>query len=198
MSRAASRLSCRGADLEPAGAVLPLSMASPLSELLRCQAAEGYRPACFGHLGDAMLPPVPRFAAEMVNRSGWQLGGDPIKPAGSASSESHRRRRPDRNPQDMFEHAAIPMPTDPGARIVLDQQRLNEFVRFEAPRTAPHPRVAEIANLESVPSARSTLSRNRNSSQTRLSVASPAIRGSGRAKVSPRRWTRSEPVPHSA
>jgi hypothetical protein len=36
----------------------------------------------------------------MVNRSGLQLGGSPIKTAGPASSETHRRGRPKRNADD--------------------------------------------------------------------------------------------------
>ena len=84
-----------------------------------------------GQLGYAVFPFVPRLAAQMVNRSGLQLGGSPTKTAGPASSETHRRRRPKRNADDVSEYGAIPVPTDPGGRIIPDQQGLNEVIGFE-------------------------------------------------------------------
>jgi hypothetical protein len=84
-----------------------------------------------GYLGYAVLPFVPRLAAQMVNRSGHQLDGSPIKTAGSAAAESHRRRYPKRNADDVFAYGAIPVPTDPGTRIISDQQGLNEVIGFE-------------------------------------------------------------------
>lgn len=85
--------------------------AIPLHALLPRQAAEGYGPACHSPCGYAVLPLVPRFAAQMVNRPGPQLGGSPIKAAGSTSPESHRRLRPKRDANELVEYCAIPMPT---------------------------------------------------------------------------------------
>ena len=167
-----------------------VSAATPLHGFLLGQAAEGDRPACHVHLSDAVLPIVPRFAAQVVDRSRRQLGGSPVKASSAASSESHRRRRPKRDADDMLEHRTIPMPTDPGARIVPDQQRLNEVIRFEArePRRPLAQRKQPIRDWfrrrEALPS------QSRSSSQTRRSCACPAIRGSGRATVSSRRSMR--------
>src|SRR6478609_6839501 len=72
-------------------ACLPRAAATPLHEVFPRQAAEGDRPARHRHRRDAVLPLVPRFTAQMVNRSGSQHGGGAIEARGAAPAEPHRR-----------------------------------------------------------------------------------------------------------
>ena len=103
--------------------------ATLLHECFSPQAAEGDRPARHRHRRDAVLPLVPRFAAQMVNRSGSQLGGGAVEASSPAPAESHRRGGTERDADNMLEHRTITMPADPGARIVPNQQRLNQILR---------------------------------------------------------------------
>jgi hypothetical protein len=73
-----------------------------------------------------MLPLMPRFTAQMVNRSGRQLGEGALETPGPAPAKSHRRRHPERHANDMLEHRAVPMSADTGAAVVADQQSLTE------------------------------------------------------------------------
>jgi hypothetical protein len=94
--------------------------------------AKGDRPACHVHLRNAVLPFVSSFAREMVDGSRRQQCRRPIKAARPASAEPHRRRRAERNADDMLEDGPITMPADPGARIVADHQGLHERVRSKS------------------------------------------------------------------
>ena len=64
----------------------------------------------------------------MVNRSGSQLGGGAIEASSPAPAESHRRGGTERDADNMLEHRTITMPADPGARIVPNEQRLNQIL----------------------------------------------------------------------
>src|SRR4051812_34560295 len=96
------------------------------------QATEGNRPPRHLNIGDAVLPVVPSFPGEMINRPGREEHGRTIKTVGVASSKPECRRRPERDPDDMLEHWSVPMPPDPGTRVVAYQQGLEEFVRIQS------------------------------------------------------------------
>src|SRR5437588_777200 len=78
------------------------------------QAVDGDRPARHLHLSDAVLPFVPRFAAQMIDRPRRQWRRRAVEAAGSAPPEPHRRRCPQRNADDMLEHRTVAVPSDPG------------------------------------------------------------------------------------
>jgi hypothetical protein len=143
-------------------------MATPLHEFFLRQAAEGDRPARHRHRRDAVLPLAPRFAAQMVNRSGSQLGGGAIKASSPASAASHRRGGTERDADNTLEHRTITMPADPGARIVPNEQRLNQILRGYMCEPAAFARSGSShAGIGSV--GANSPHRNRSSSRTRRS-----------------------------
>ena len=76
-----------------------------------------------------MLPFVPRFAGQMIDRPRPQDGRRPIEAAMAAAAETHRRRGAERDAENMLEDRTVPVPANSGTRIVADQQRLDEFAR---------------------------------------------------------------------
>ena len=148
--------------------------------------------------GDAVLPSMPRLAGEMIDRPRRQLCRRPIETAGPATPEPQRRRRSERDAEDMLEHRPVSVPANPGTRVVADQQGLDEFARAQAGRTAPPSHEAATANQGSPRPGRSWHRRNRSASHRRRSAVYPAIHGSGRARVPPRRSTRSTSAPRPA
>lgn len=74
---------------------------------------------------------MPRLTAKMISgswlehcRSALELGPD-------TPAEAHCGGSPKRNPNDMLEHRTILVPSNPGTRIVSDQQSLHQFVGIE-------------------------------------------------------------------
>ena len=127
-------------------ACLPRSTATPLHKFFLRQAAEGDRPARHRHPRDAELPLVPRFAVQMVNRSGSQLGESVIAASSPARYQGYVRTL-----------------GDPGAQ----QSRCRYRIELDSPCTrssglrhanrAPPSRAPETANQGSVPSARTAI-----------------------------------------
>src|SRR6202035_2799040 len=116
-----------GGRREPA---LNVYQRSLLQTALFGKAAEGDRPARHLHRGDAVLPFMSRLAGQVVNRPRRQEPRRPIETAGLASRKRYRRRGAERYAEDMLEHRPVSVPSDPGTRVVADQQRLDKFTRL--------------------------------------------------------------------
>lgn len=96
------------------------------------QTAERDQPAGFLYFGDAMFPFMPRFALEEIDGTRGKLCGDAFELPAIAPPEPHRSRLPKRYADHVLEHRAISVPADAGARIIADEQGLDEIVRPKA------------------------------------------------------------------
>ena len=126
-------------------ACLPLSAATPLHEFFLRQATEGDRPARHRHSRDALCSHLfICFAAQMVNRSGSQLGGGAVKASSPAPAGPHRRGRTEQMPttcSNTGRSRCQPIP----APVSYRRQRLSQIFRRQYVRTVPPSRTAAAA-----------------------------------------------------
>ena len=90
--------------------------------------AKCHRPARLVHGCDAVLPSVPYLSCHVVDRPRHEADSDAVEPDRLATAEAHGRRRAKRHPDDMPEHRAVAMPANAGARIIANEQGLNEVI----------------------------------------------------------------------
>src|SRR5271156_5314440 len=90
----------------------------PCHTALLRQAAEGDGPARRFDRGDAVLPFVSSLPGQAIDRSRPQPQLRPAEAPRPPPPKTHRRRRAQRDAEDMLERRPVPVPPDPGPRIV--------------------------------------------------------------------------------
>ncbi len=79
-----------------------------------------------------MLPLPTGLARKQVGRARRHFDAGAPETAGGALAEAKNGRRVQRHPDDIFEHVAVAVPADAGARVVTREQDVDELVGSEA------------------------------------------------------------------
>ena len=74
-----------------------------------------------------MLPFVPRFARQQINRAWLQLQFDPIEAFLVAPTECNSSGGAKRDPDDVFEDGPVTVPADPSPGVVAYEKSLLEL-----------------------------------------------------------------------
>ena len=109
------------------------------------QSAKGDRKAQLLSRRDAVLPIMASGARKKIGGARLQMEAGAIEPGIGPPAKAQRRRRAERNADDLIEHVAVTVPADPGARVIAGEQNVDEVARLERlrrPRRFPAPAAA--------------------------------------------------------